>query len=649
MNRLINRLFYLSRGQKRLIQLATDTWLIVFSFMMAMLLRLDDWGFTRNDPLEWLLLSAVIPISLLIFARLGFYRAVIRYMTHRAMEAIVVGVVASTISLVLVSYLFDVWVPRSVPFIYAMLAIFTIGGVRFVLRGLYVSSQMRHKTRVVIYGAGAAGRQLAASLALGRDYAPVAFVDDSRQLQGALIHGLKIYAPDKLPSLFATYGVERVLLAIPSESRARRREILVGLEQLDIPVQTIPGLADVVTGKANINEIRDVAVEDLLGRDPSPPDPALMAAKVFGKIVMVTGAGGSIGSELCRQIIHQSPCELLLLELSEYGLYSIEEELKQITVDKGLSVSIKAVLGSVQHSRRLEAIMKISGVQTIYHAAAYKHVPMVEHNIVEGVRNNVFGTLRTAQAAVAAGAENFVLISTDKAVRPTNIMGATKRLAELVCQALADTQSRTRFSMVRFGNVLGSSGSVVPLFRSQIQAGGPVTVTHPEITRYFMTIPEAAQLVIQASSMAEGGDVFVLDMGQPIRILELAKQMIRLSGLVPFCRGTSFKAEDEGDIEIVYTGLRPGEKLYEELLVGSDVEGTRHERIMTAHETYLPWQVLEKLLNELLDACRASDHSAIRRLLLKAPIAYCPRDNNNQNSGQKSKLANVTRLPKPKA
>lgn len=641
MVRLINLLFYLSRRQKRLIQLATDAWLIVFSFMMAMLLRLDGWSFI-SDPMDWLILSSLIPISLVIFARLGFYQAVIRYMTHKAMEAIVAGVVASTLSLALISYLFHVPVPRSVPFIYAMLAIFTIGGVRFVLRGLYVSSQMRHKTRVVIYGAGAAGRQLVASLGEGRDHLPIAFVDDARQLQGTAIQGLKVHAPTALPELFKSYGVEKVLLAIPSESRARRRQILAELERLDMPVQTIPGLADVVSGKAKINELRDVAVEDLLGRDPSPPDPALMAARITGKIVMVTGAGGSIGSELCRQIIHLNPRELLLLELSEYGLYSIEQELKEIAAEKGLQIVIKPHLGSVQHTHQLEGLMKTSGVQTIYHAAAYKHVPMVEHNVIEGIRNNVFGTLRTAQAAVAAGVESFVLISTDKAVRPTNVMGATKRLAELVCQALADVHTETRFSMVRFGNVLGSSGSVVPLFRRQIQTGGPVTVTHPDITRYFMTIPEAAQLVIQAGSMAKGGDVFVLDMGEPIKILELAKQMIRLSGLVPYCPDAPTKAGHDGDIEIIYTGLRPGEKLYEELLVGCDMEGTRHERIMTARETYWPWERLEKLLNELREACRAFDQQTILQLLVQAPLAYHPLD--SQDILPEKSSTNVTRL-----
>ena len=621
-------LFRLPRRQKRLIQLSVDAGLIVSSFMLAMLLRLDSWDFIYN-PMNWLVLSTVIPVSLFIFVRLGFYRAVIRYLSHKALQAITVGVATSSLSLGVLNYLFGLPVPRSVPFIYAILAVLLVGGVRFVMREIYMGRQMRHKTRVLVYGAGAAGRQLAASLDQGREHQPIAFVDDSPQLKNVSIQGLNVHPPGMLPTLIQTYGIEKILLAIPSANRMRRREILAHLESLEVPVQTMPGLADVLSGKSKVSEICDVSVEDLLGRDPTPPDASLMGARISGKVVMVTGAGGSIGSELCRQILRQNPRQLLLFELSEYGLYSIEQELKQIAEREGLRVSVKALLGSVQHGRRLQALMTKFGVQTIYHAAAYKHVPMVEDNVIEGVRNNVFGTVRAAQAAVAAGVETFVLISTDKAVRPTNVMGATKRMAELVCQALADAQNGTRFSMVRFGNVLGSSGSVVPLFRRQIQAGGPVTVTHPSITRYFMTIPEAAQLVIQAGSMARGGDVFVLDMGEPVKIAELAKHMIRLSGLEPISASTPSESANHGDIEIIYTGLRPGEKLYEELLVGEKVEQTRHERIMTAHEIYWPWEPIERLLNELLEACRAYEPDRVRRLLVEAPLAYSPRVGGN--------------------
>ncbi|PXX95525.1 polysaccharide biosynthesis protein [Halomonas sp. LBP4] len=619
MRDLLQSLFRLPRRRKRTIQLLADCALIAFSFLLAMLLRLEDWA-PLGEARTWAALLAMIPLSLAIFMRLGFYRAVIRYMGHKAIRAVFIGVSVSALSLPLASYLFALGIPRSVPFIYAMLALLTIGGVRFGLRAIYLRNQIRHKQRVVIYGAGAAGRQLAVSLRHGQEYLPIAFVDDAHSVQTTFIEGLKVYPPRQLGYLADTYGAERVLLAIPSVSRERRREILADLEPQGFPVQTIPGVADMVSGRARISEVRDVAVEDLLGRDPVPPNPALMDANIRGKVVMVSGAGGSIGSELCRQILRHGPVRLLLLDLSEFSLYRIEQELHQIAEAEGLEVCIKALLGSVQHRSRLETVMKAFAVQTVYHAAAYKHVPMVEHNVVEGIRNNVFGTLETARAAIAAGVETFVLVSTDKAVRPTNVMGASKRLAELVCQSLAGHQHRTLFCMVRFGNVLGSSGSVVPLFRRQIQAGGPITLTHPEITRYFMTIPEAAQLVIQAGAMARGGDVFVLDMGEPVKIAELARQMVRLSGL-----RVRDERHPDGDIAIACSGLRPGEKLFEELLVGDDVAPTSHPRIMTAREVCWEWPRLEAFLERLFQACRAFRHDDIRELLLEAPTAYRPQ------------------------
>ena len=620
----VNSLFNLPRKQKRFLQAAADVGLIVFSFIMAMQLRLDTWSFFY-EPIEWLILLATVPLSIFIFVKLGFYQAVIRYMTHKMVEPLILGVAASALSLALMSYLFHLSVPRSVPFIYAMIGMLTIGGVRFALRGLYLSGYVRQRPRVLIYGAGAAGRQLAASLDHGHDYQPVVFVDDSPSLAGAYVQGIKVFSSNDIARLIKDYRIDKILLAMPSQSRARRGEILVTLESLDVPVQTIPGMADLVSGKAKINEIHDVAVEDLLGRDATAPNPALMGAKITSKVVMVTGAGGSIGSELCRQIVRQKPSLLVLLEISEFSLYSIEQELNQMSTKEDLGVPVRALLGTVQAGERLEAIMRSFKVQTIYHAAAYKHVPMVEHNVVEGISNNVFGTLRTAQAAISSGVETFVLVSTDKAVRPTNVMGATKRMAELVCQALADNQTHTLFSMVRFGNVLGSSGSVVPLFRKQIQEGGPITITHPEITRYFMTIPEAAQLVIQAGSMGKGGDVFVLDMGQPVKIADLAKHLVRLSGLELASAGSRKGSNDGGDIQMVYTGLRPGEKLYEELLIGDNVEPTHHERIMTAHEVCWPWARLKELLDEMAHACHAGSPDVIRQLLLSAPIAYRPQ------------------------
>ncbi len=622
---LLFPLFRLPRRQKRIVQLAVDSLLIVVSFLLAMLLRLDSWAFVSN-PMVWAVLPVMVPVSLVLFMRLGFYRAVIRYMSMKATKVVLAGVAGSALVMLVVNYLFQLPIPRSVPFIYAMLALLTIGGARFALRAVFMRSQLRYKTRVLVYGAGAAGRQLVVSLRMGHEYEPVGFIDDAPNLEGAYIQGFKVYAPGDTRRLVKNYGVEKVLLAIPSASRARRRDILKRLEALDVPVQTIPGMADVVAGRARINDIRDVAVEDLLGRDPVPPDAELMGANIAGKVVMVTGAGGSIGSELCRQILRQRPAKLLLLELSEYSLYRIEQDLLQIARDEGMTAPVHALLGSVQYRGRIEKILSAFGVQTVYHAAAYKHVPMVEHNLVEGLRNNVMGTMETAQAAVAAGVESFVLVSTDKAVRPTNIMGASKRMAELVCQALAKKQQRTRFSMVRFGNVLGSSGSVIPLFRQQIAAGGPVTVTHPEITRYFMTIPEAAQLVIQAGAMARGGDVFVLDMGEPVKIAELAAHLIRLSGLEPIYPGADEPgSKRRGDIEISFTGLRPGEKLYEELLIGEEVEQTRHPRIMTASEVSLSWQDTQALLKELLDACLVFDAPRIRQLLEQAPLGYQPQ------------------------
>lgn len=652
MNRLIQPLFKLPRRYKRAIQLIVDSALIIASFLLAMLLRLDSWTFL-NEPRVWLVLPVLLPVSLIIFIRLGFYRAVIRYMSVQAFKTVAIGIGVSALSLVMVNYLLQLPVPRSVPVIYAMLALITIGGVRFALRALYLKDQLRYKERVLVYGAGVSGRQLVESLRHGREHEPVGFLDDHPPLQRAYIQGLKVYSPDAIEEVIERYGVDKILLAIPNVTRARRREVLHFLEPLSIPVQSVPSTSDLVSGKSRVAELRDVAVEDLLGRDPVPADPSLLSANITGKIVMVTGAGGSIGSELCRQIISQHPHQLVLLEISEFALYQIEAELTALASKHNVDVSIYPIQGSVQHGVRLNTIMHSFQVQTVYHAAAYKHVPMVERNMIEGLRNNVLGTLACAEAAVAAKVEAFILISTDKAVRPTNVMGASKRMAELVCQAFGEKQKTTLFSMVRFGNVLGSSGSVVPLFRRQIAGGGPVTVTHPEITRYFMTIPEAAQLVIQAGAMARGGDVFVLDMGEPIKIAELASHMIRLSGMEP---GFPQKSQQGGnvtpqphksDIEIVFTGLRPGEKLYEELLIGDNVCATQHSRIMSAHEVSLKWKELEGVMLQLSHACEHSDYKLLRDILIDAPIDYRPSgdivdwlwENQQQSDCERKKFA----------
>jgi len=461
--------------------------------------------------------------------------------------------------------------------------------------------------------------QLASALTSGAEYLPVAFIDDSRSAQGSVINGIQVYSPDDLGQVVNNLKIKQVLLAVPSISRLQRQAILEKLEQLPLYVRTVPSMPDLVSGKVTLDQIQDVDLEDLLGRDSVPPNEELLARAIQNKNVMVTGAAGSIGSELCRQILSAKPRRLLLFEISEYGLYNIEKEIKAFMEEKELKTEVISMLGSVQDGRLVEKTLVHFKVDVVFHAAAYKHVPLVEHNIVAGVRNNVFGTLVMAKAAAKARVKSFVLISTDKAVWPTNVMGATKRLAELILQGLADEFKDTCFSMVRFGNVLGSSGSVVPLFRKQINDGGPITVTHPEVSRYFMTIPEAAQLVIQSTSIAEGGDVFVLDMGEHVSILELAHKMVHLMGL---------EVRDEenphGDIEIKFTGLRPGEKLREELLIGDNLIGTEHSKILRAEEIKLSWEEVNIILSQLNKACDEFDYKKIRELLLNSIIGFKP-------------------------
>ncbi|WP_032094862.1 MULTISPECIES: polysaccharide biosynthesis protein [unclassified Alteromonas] len=620
MNKIVKRLFSLPRPHKRLITLTVDALFIATAFWSALIIRLDSLS-AITEQAYWLLLLLLTPISVIAFVKFGLYRAVLRYVGINALGAVVGGVVTSCVALVGIAFFLHIGIPRTVPIIFASFSLLLVGGSRILVRAMVGKVSASNRKPVVIYGAGSAGRQLALALRHGAEYRVVAFVDDDRSKQGSSIEGHLVHNVDELKLIINQERVVKVLLALPSTSRVKRKQILQKLEHLSVKVQTIPGMADVVAGAVNVDQVKDVEVEDLLGRDPVSPKRALMHADIKDKVVMVTGAGGSIGSELCRQIVKNQPSKLVLFELSEFGLYSIEKELSQYIEERGLRVQVLPIMGSVQRQNRLEAVMGAFGVQTVYHAAAYKHVPLVEHNVVEGVRNNVFGTLYTAKAAINCNVETFVLVSTDKAVRPTNVMGTTKRMSELVLQALSDTQSTTRFCMVRFGNVLGSSGSVVPLFRKQIKRGGPVTLTHQDITRYFMTIPEAAQLVIQAGSMGMGGDVFVLDMGDPVKIKDLATKMIHLSGFT-----VKDDKNPDGDIEIQCTGLRPGEKLYEELLIGDNVEGTTHERIMTAHENKLTWTELESILNNLDEACHNFEHERIRDVLLKAPTGFAPTD-----------------------
>lgn len=648
MDSLRARLVGLPRRQKRFLQVATDIVLVWAALWLAFVVRLgfDD----LNNPFVvhlWLFLSAPV-IAIPLFIHFGMYRAVMRYFGNDALIAIIKAVSLSALLLALVVYLYSnhqTVVPRSIVFNYWWLSMVIIGGLRLAMRQYFqgdwftaaqhvpFTSRDDGLIKVAIYGAGAAGNQLVAALRMGRVMRPVAFIDDDSGISDRIISGLQVYKPKRIQQMIDETGAEELLLAIPSSTRARRREILGYLEGYPLHVRSVPGFMDLASGRVKVDDIQEVDIADLLGRDPVPAQPELLERCIKHRVVMVSGAGGSIGSELCRQILTLEPTSLLLFDHSEYNLYCILSELEQRVQSESLNVTLLPILGSVRHQDKLLEVMNTWSVDTVYHAAAYKHVPMVEHNIAEGILNNVIGTLNTAQAALQAGVENFVLISTDKAVRPTNVMGSTKRLAELVLQALSkevaptlfgdasniSRVNKTRFTMVRFGNVLGSSGSVIPLFHKQIQAGGPLTVTHPKITRYFMTIPEAAQLVIQAGSMGQGGDVFVLDMGEPVKIVELAEKMIHLSGL-----SIRSDTNPHGDILINFSGLRPGEKLYEELLIGDNVAATRHPMIMRANEELLGWEVLKARLHGLLTAVESGDFALVRQLLKNTVSGYSP-------------------------
>ncbi|VVO86827.1 UDP-N-acetyl-alpha-D-glucosamine C6 dehydratase [Pseudomonas fluorescens] len=641
-------LLSLPRRHKRTLQVITDFLLVWLALWMAFAVRLgiDEMS---NPFIQhfWLFLAAPV-VAIPLFIRFGMYRAVMRYFGNDALIAIIKAVSLSSLILGVVVYWYSNHqnvVPRSIIFNYWWLSLILVGGLRLAMRQYFLGdwfTAAQHVPftnrddglpRVAIYGAGAAGNQLVAALRMGRAMRPVAFIDDDDSIANRIISGLQVYKPKHIQQMIETTGAQEILLAIPSSNRGRRREILGFLEGFPLHVRSVPGFMDLASGRVKVDDIQEVDIADLLGRDAVPAQGDLLEHCIKGQSVLVTGAGGSIGSELCRQILSLQPTTLLLYEHSEFNLYSILSELEQRVVRGSLSVRLLPILGSVRNQHKLLDVMKTWHVDTVYHAAAYKHVPMVEHNIAEGVLNNVIGTLNTAQAALQAGVANFVLISTDKAVRPTNVMGSTKRLAELTLQALSrepapvmfgdstnvSRVNKTRFTMVRFGNVLGSSGSVIPLFHGQIKSGGPLTVTHPKITRYFMTIPEAAQLVIQAGSMGQGGDVFVLDMGEPVKIVELAEKMIHLSGL-----SVRSDKNPHGDISIEFTGLRPGEKLYEELLIGDNVAATQHPMIMTANEDHLAWDVLKAKLTELLNAVEKDDYARVRQLLRDTVSGYTP-------------------------
>ena len=622
----LGHLSTLSRPRKVAFQLILDAGLIVFCFLAAMTIRFESIDFLKNIEI-WLPVAISSAVAIAVFWFAGLYRSLVRFVTGKILASIMKGVLAFAVSLLLLNSLLISGIPRSVPIISGLLLFLSIGGSRFVFRHIFRRPIQVTKQPVVIYGAGESGLELLNSLFHGRDYTPIAFVDDDRHLQGLTISGLPVYSPQQIPRLADGTGLEVVLLAMPSLSHTRRREIFASLESMNLEVKTIPGLSDIISGKAKISELRNVTAEDLLGRDAVTPNEKLLKRNITSKVVMVTGAGGSIGSELCRQILVQKPKTLVLFEISEFALYSIEQELSELAKHLEPNIRIVPILGSVQNAKRLNAAITAFQVETIYHAAAYKHVPLVEENVVEGIRNNVFGTLTVAKLASENNVSDFILISTDKAVRPTSVMGATKRIAELICQALAQGEHRTTFSMVRFGNVLGSSGSVIPRFRSQIEAGGPVTVTHRDINRYFMTIPEAAQLVIQAGAMAKGGDVFVLDMGEPVRIADLAVTMVKLHGLTPyFVDNPEEVAPENGDIPICFSGLRKGEKLYEELLIGNKPQGTEHPRVMTAREIAMSPEQLMPVIDRLLTACKAFDLPEIHSILKALPLDYTPLD-----------------------
>lgn len=636
-NKIIPPLLELPRFVKQGVVILLDVIISLIAVWLAFYLRIEQVGLPLYEQNIVYFLAGVLFLP--VFIRAGLYRAIFRYTGMSAMAATAVAVLVYGALFFGILILLQLpGVPRSIgliqPLIFLVLVGISRAMARFWLIGDNRKSNTRGKGNFLIYGAGEAGAQTASALSSMRDLVLHGFIDDDPAKFGKTINGIKIYSYEKLSYLVNELGITDVLLAIPSLSLQRRREIINNLQFLPVHVRSLPGMLDLASGKVKVSDFQELDIEDLLGREPVEPDAQLLSKNLATKVVLITGAGGSIGSELCRQIAKQRPSKLVLLEHNEYGLYAIHNELELLCKELQQQVEIIPQLGSIRNLRRLRAIFDKHQPHTVYHAAAYKHVPLVQGNPSEGILNNVFGTLNVARVAIEYGAEQFVLISTDKAVRPTNVMGASKRMAELVLQALASSKTvdfgpvdeqphrqslsnRTCFCMVRFGNVLGSSGSVVPLFRSQLRAGGPLTVTHAEVTRYFMTIPEAAQLVLQAGAMGEGGDVFVLDMGKPVKIVDLARRMIRLSGMT-----VKDDAHASGDIEIKVVGLRPGEKLYEELLIGDNPVATAHPRIMKAHEQFLTWDQLLPHLLTLRIAAKAADADVINHVLKQLVSGY---------------------------
>ena len=609
---MINAIVNISRIYKQLLIALIDAIILIGVLLTSFSMRLGYWYWPEND-LFWVIVGAPL-IAFPIFMQFGLYHGIVRFLGLQALWAIVKAVSLYALIWGIIGFMSAIeGIPRSVILINWLLAILSIGGLRMIARWMLSgANDLTDQKNVIIYGAGSAGRQLANALLQSREYKPVAFIDDAKDLISQHINGIKVYSIDRVELLIQKYNVDEALLALPSASRQRRNEIINFLEPYPILVRILPGVSELAQGRIEVEDLRTVSIDDLLGREPVKPQQSLLQENIKDKVVMVTGAGGSIGSELCRQIIKLGASKLILFEQSELALYTIDQELSKDHVFP--------ILGSVVNQDRVERVCKKFGVKTIYHAAAYKHVPMVEYNSTEGVVNNIFGTLKCAQAAINCHVEAFVLISTDKAVRPTNTMGATKRSAEMVLQALSDDQNTTKFFMVRFGNVLNSSGSVIPLFKNQIKDGGPVTVTDREIIRYFMTIPEAVELVIQAGAMGKGGEVFVLDMGKPVKIFDLATKMIYLSGLE-----VRNESNPNGEIEIKITGLRPGEKLFEELLIGDNVSKTKHPMIMRAKEEMLSWDELSVILNSLEGAVADSNQKVLQSLLIQIVPGFKPQ------------------------
>lgn len=615
---MIKKIDLIPSSLKLFIGISFDFFALSIAFFLAYFIRMGLAN-TQFSLSELFVYITLVSSTLLLFNYFDLYRSVVRYFNATAFLKVCIILAVSTTIFYIAGFAFEAFIPRSVPIVFFVLATLQITSVRALFGIIFSKKLFNEREGVVIYGASTTGRELVNALKLGKQYQPLAFIDEKKRYQNRNILSLHVYSHKKIDVLLKRFGKFKVLIAVPNIDPRRLKTIVAELEPHALELLIVPAMSDIVSGKRSIDQLREISVKELLGRKSVKPIPELLSADISNKVVMVSGAGGSIGKELCRQIVNNAPKKLVLLDISEAFLYEIHQELSEHLDETENPLGIVPLIGNVQSGDLMQYILKEQQVDTIYHAAAYKHVPMVEGNVIAGIRNNIFGTYEIAKAAVACNVETFVLISTDKAVRPTNVMGATKRMAELVLQGLANKKHNTRFAMVRFGNVLGSSGSVVPLFKKQIQRGGPITITHPEIIRYFMTIPEAAQLVIQAGAMGKGGDVFVLDMGSPVRIFDLACKMTHLMGLT-----IKDEKNPEGDIAIEFSGLRPGEKLYEELLIDDHAEKTFHERILTANELSIPWDDVLTLLDHLTQAIANEDEKQIRTILLNAPLGYNP-------------------------